>query len=82
MISPNERRTNTIYEKILALLKNRVSLEITMSFGQLFTASGYEKETTERIKSPVIVMYVSDNEYPLFVNTDFIESFSMIFDDR
>ena len=30
-----------MYEKILALLKNGVSLEITMSSGQLFTASGY-----------------------------------------
>lgn len=71
-----------MYEKILALLKNGASLTITMSSGQMFTVSGYEEETTEGIKPPVIVMYITDDKFPVFVNTDFIESFRMIFDDH
>lgn len=67
-----------MYDKILGILKQGFPLIITMSSGKKFTAIGYEEETTVSIKSPVIVMYITNHEEPLFVNTELIESFTML----
>lgn len=67
-----------MYDKILGILKQGFPLIITMSSGKTFTAIGYEEETTVSIKSPIIVMYITNHEEPLFVNTELIESFTML----
>ncbi|WP_302046275.1 hypothetical protein [Leuconostoc lactis] len=67
-----------MYDKILGILKQGVPLIITMSSGKTFTTIGYEEETTASIKSPVIVMRIPNDEEPLFVNTELIESFTML----
>lgn len=71
-----------MYEKIVKLLDDGIALSITMSSGQSFIATGYEKMVTEKIKSPVVAMHIADGESILFVNTDFIESFRLMTDNR
>ncbi len=78
----DERKSNVMYNKILSLLKDNVVLSITMSSGNVFTVLGYERAVTEKIKSPVIAVRTTNKKYLLFINTDMIESFEMISNDR
>lgn len=78
----DERKSNVMYNKILSLLKDNVVLSITMSSGNVFTVFGYERSVTEKIKSPVIAVRTTDKKSLLFINTDLIESFEMMSNDR
>ncbi|SPJ42754.1 hypothetical protein LCAC16_100011 [Leuconostoc carnosum] len=71
-----------MYNKILSLLEDNVVLSITMSSGKAFTVFGYERTVTEKIKSPVIAIRTTDKKSLLFINTDLIESFEMMSNDR